>query len=100
MCLFFLTSAFSPKRYGIGENCITINSIEFGKILMKTIGEDRVRDLIRKDKNITLILNLDAMGYVQSVKKVVNPGGLRTKDCNLIKKRILRIFFYKCYAEA
>jgi hypothetical protein len=39
------------------------------------------------------------MGDVQSVIKVVNSGVLRTKECNLIKKRILRNFFYVCYAE-
>jgi hypothetical protein len=61
MCLFFLTSAFSQKRYGIGENCITINSIKFGKILMKTIGEDRLRELIKK-KKYSFVFKIESHG--------------------------------------
>jgi hypothetical protein len=99
MCLFFLTSAFSPKKYGIGENCIIINSIKFGKILMKTIGEDRVRDLIRKNKGIGLGLELDTLGYVQRVIRFMGSKELNAKDRNLIKKNILHNFFYVCYAD-
>lgn len=101
--LFFVFYFVSPANGQINvrfdNDCLFSNSLEFGRAIMETIGENSTRTLIERDVKIMITVEIDSLGRVTKILKS-NFNGIQKKDTNRLLSNIrLKRHFNLCYID-
>jgi hypothetical protein len=99
--LFFLLSGSQFRSSAqaiaeIGENCTLSNSIIFGKVILESIGEKSLKQLIENNEKVLVSLKIDRLGEVKKIEMI---RGYKY-DTTLLKLNLLKTNQFKiCYVE-
>ena len=99
--LFFLLSGSQFRSSAqaiaeIGEKCILSNSIIFGKVILVSIGEKSLKQLIENNEKVQVVVMIDKLGVVKQIEMIRGyKFNTTTLKLNLLKTNQFKI----CYAE-
>lgn len=101
--LFFGLNLIMPANSQIyvrfDNDCLFSNSLELGRAIMETIGENATRTMIKRNEKIMVSVEIDSLGRVSKILKS-SFNGMQKKDTNRLLSNIkLRRRFYLCYTD-
>jgi len=97
--LNFIAPSYAQINVRFDYDCLFANSIEFGRSIMETIGEKATRNIIERNENIKIVLEVDSLGRVTKILRS-NFRNINKKDSiRLLSNIRLKRHFYLCYAD-
>lgn len=97
--LNFITPSYAQINVRFDYDCLFANSIEFGRSIMETIGEKATRNIIERDENIKIVLEVDSLGRVTKILRRDFKNINKKDSIRLLSNIRLKRHFYLCYAE-
>ena len=69
LALDFITPSYAKINVRFDRDCILANSLELGRAIMESIGERDTRNLIERDENVRVAVEIDSIGKVTKILK-------------------------------
>jgi hypothetical protein len=90
---FFVLFACSITAYGqvnisFSKDCMRNNSLLLSNTIIDTFGDDRVAEILEKKKLILFVFQIDTLGAIIGLERIIDKGCLKQDEKDLILKSL------------
>lgn len=94
-----MTPANAQISVRFDNDCLFVNSIEFGRAIMETIGESATRRLIENNQKIKVSIKIDSLGRVKKILRSDFKCLTKKESVCLTLDILSKRHFYLCYID-